>query len=319
MIKNPNPVSTAAPASTTADLDVSQVQQPPVEEPLKATCPESVYKIEGRYCDYVTLENGTRIKNPNNISLIVVEVQKQPQSVQEQQQMTHKILPPGGKCLGFQSSPTYCKNIQMPDGSMILNKHWTPNVFTVDPNVLYANDPYVGSTEPGPSKEDTQTQAQTFYEDETPDTDQAVEEEASDGKEEESVNPYCDKLSDEDSLTQSCWDRRDHSGDTGLYPCHDGSYKKDYKDCKDLSGYDYDNDNGDEEEESGSGCQEQDDYCDKSEDCDSPVVDCIDDVNIGDDGDNGNSEDEEEESSDEGSDEGESEDSEEGSYEEAAE
>jgi hypothetical protein len=174
MIKNPNPVSTAAPASTTGDLDISQVQQPPVkQEPLKATCPESVYKIEGGYCDYVTLENGTRIKNPNNISLVVVEVQKQPQSVQEQQQMTQKILPPGGKCLGFQSSPAYCKNIQMPDGSMILNKHWSLNVFTVDPNVLYANDPYVGSTEPGPSKEDTQTQTQTQTQtvDDTPDTD----------------------------------------------------------------------------------------------------------------------------------------------------
>lgn len=132
-----------------AGLDASQVKKPaPVkQEPLKATCHESVYKMLGGYCDYVTLDNGTYIKNPNDISLVVVEVQKQPQSVEEQQQLTQKTLPPGGKCLGFQSSPTYCKNILMSDGSMILNKHWTLNVFTIDPNVLYANDPYVGSTD----------------------------------------------------------------------------------------------------------------------------------------------------------------------------
>jgi hypothetical protein len=57
---------------------------------------------------------------------------------------------------------------------------------------------------------------------------------------------------------------------SGLYPCKDGSYKEDWRDCN----------GGDESEESDeeSGCQGEDDYCDVDEGCESESVDCIDDV-----------------------------------------
>ena len=48
-------------------------------------------------------------------------------------------------------------------------------------------------------------------------------------------------------------------------------------------------------EKDEEGCDEHDDYCDTSQDCDSPDVDCIDDVNVGDDGEDSVTEEEEEE------------------------
>jgi hypothetical protein len=64
--------------------------------------------------------------------------------------LTQYILPPGGKCLGLQTSPTYRKFIQMSDDFMILNTHWTENTFTISANVSYAGSPYVGSTDQTP-------------------------------------------------------------------------------------------------------------------------------------------------------------------------
>ena len=86
--------------------------------------------------------------------------------------------------------------------------------------------------------------------------------------------------------------------DTLLYPCRDGSDVKDWKDCKDAGkhpdeqveriGNDLANVLEDDEPEQepvlGEGCDEYDDYCDLSQGCESPTVDCIDDVNLGDDG-----------------------------------
>jgi len=70
---------------------------------------------------------------------------------------TQNVLPNGGKCMGFKTSPTYCKFIEMPNGSVILNVNWTIGAYTIDANELYAGDPYVGSTDQIPRTE-TQTQ-----------------------------------------------------------------------------------------------------------------------------------------------------------------
>jgi hypothetical protein len=57
-------------------------------------------------------------------------------------------------------------------------------------------------------------------------------------------NPYCDKFaSGAAPVGKNCHDRTDYSDTTGLYPCNDGTEKADYKDCKDVSGYNYNNDN----------------------------------------------------------------------------
>jgi hypothetical protein len=41
--------------------------------------------------------------------------------------------------------------------------------------------------------------------------------------------PYCDEVEREVGVT--CWDRKDYSEDTGLYPCRDGSYEENWQDC----------------------------------------------------------------------------------------
>jgi hypothetical protein len=105
-------------------------------------------------------------------------------------------------------------------------------------------------------------------------------------------NPYCDLVPD--NYNGSCHDRKDGSDDTGLYTCRDGSHVKDWRDCKDA-GKHPDEEEEKEEEKDEEGCDEHDDYCDTSQDCDSPDVDCIDDVNVGDDGEDSVTEEEEEE------------------------
>jgi hypothetical protein len=52
--------------------------------------------------------------------------------------------------------------------------------------------------------------------------------------------PYCDQL-DNKQFVNNCFDRKDIDQTTGLYPCNDGSQKANYKDCKDVSGYNYNN------------------------------------------------------------------------------
>jgi hypothetical protein len=46
-------------------------------------------------------------------------------------------------------------------------------------------------------------------------------------------SPYCNTPAAEDS--KNCWDVKDYSQDTGLYPCNDGTHKADWKDCVDVS------------------------------------------------------------------------------------
>jgi hypothetical protein len=45
----------------------------------------------------------------------------------------------------------------------------------------------------------------------------------------DSNTPYCDEIEREVGVT--CWDRKDYSEDTGLYPCRDGSYEENWQDC----------------------------------------------------------------------------------------
>lgn len=62
-------------------------------------------------------------------------------------------------------------------------------------------------------------------------------------QEENGPNPYCDLVPD--WYHGSCHDRKDASDTTRLYTCNDGTHEEDWKDCKDVSGYDYsDKDNG---------------------------------------------------------------------------
>lgn len=60
------------------------------------------------------------------------------------------------------------------------------------------------------------------------------------GEDDRDANPYCDLISDEDPRSQPCHDRKDYDQDTGLYICNDFSEKEDWRDCPDVSGYDYD-------------------------------------------------------------------------------
>ena len=57
--------------------------------------------------------------------------------------------------------------------------------------------------------------------------------------EEAAANPYCDLLSSTERQNVTCHDRRDVSDVTGLYTCNDGTHEEDWRDCKDVSGYDY--------------------------------------------------------------------------------
>ncbi len=55
--------------------------------------------------------------------------------------------------------------------------------------------------------------------------------------------PYCDLVSDEYMESGgTCHDRKDYyqgGQNDGLYPCNDGTDKEDWRDCKDVSGFDY--------------------------------------------------------------------------------
>lgn len=54
--------------------------------------------------------------------------------------------------------------------------------------------------------------------------------------------PYCDEVDN----SEDCWDRKDYDQETGLYPCKDGSYVGDWRDCDDDRD-DEGSDGGDEE------------------------------------------------------------------------
>jgi hypothetical protein len=76
------------------------------------------------------------------------------------------------------------------------------------------------------------------------------EEDDDDDDENTDANPYCDLLANEERKNVECHDRKDASETTGLYYCNDGTQKTDWRDCKDITGYDYNsnNDNNDNDE-----------------------------------------------------------------------
>jgi hypothetical protein len=49
----------------------------------------------------------------------------------------------------------------------------------------------------------------------------------------DTATPYCDLVRDAyPDYTGNCWDRKDYSDSTGLYPCRDGTNVADWRNCK---------------------------------------------------------------------------------------
>ena len=117
---------------------------------------------------------------------------------------------------------------------------------------------------------------------------------ATGGEDEQDSKTYCDVP----NPSNPCHDRYDVSETTGLATCIDGSYEEDPEDCK-GGGAEDDNDSVEDEEKTANcggepctptekedstldatqelECQEEDDFCEPG--CESPSMDCIDDVN----------------------------------------
>jgi hypothetical protein len=185
---------------------------------------------QDRICEAVVLMNGTLI---NFTKPSIVQTPTPEQTETQSQTM--------GKCHGFQNTPTFCKDLLMPNGEVVQNKTWTYGCNTG----FYEAGPVCSPMLPtSPVKE---TQAQTVKPE--PEVDEAVG--SSDGGNGDSVNPYCDKV----DPTVDCWDRKDYyqgGPHNGLYPCNDGSNREDWRDCPDASDYDYesnDDNNNDEDNE----------------------------------------------------------------------
>jgi hypothetical protein len=93
------------------------------------------------------------------------------------------------------------------------------------------------------------------------------------------ANPYCDKVSDEYMESGgTCHDRKDYydgGPNNGLYPCNDGSNRVDWRDCPDVSGFDYSNDNdndssGSDDEREMANEENDKDNDNKPDDWDAP-------------------------------------------------
>ena len=82
-------------------------------------------------------------------------------------------------------------------------------------------------------------------------------------------NPYCDELAT--PYSEDCFDRKDYDQETGLYPCKDGSYVGDWRDC---TGGGSNNDDDDNDNDLPN-CNdvEYGTRCDGSEDEDSTLDD----------------------------------------------
>jgi hypothetical protein len=131
---------------------------------------------------------------------------------------------------------------------------------------------------------------------ETVETDQDETDEESGDGEDDPCNYYGQNVCDQNGKCDS--DRFDC-----LTDCDDGSSVTTGESCPGQNNdRDMDNDSGDEtgEEEEESSCQPEDDYCDISEDCHLESVDCIDDVNIGDDGEDSTTDEEDDNDDDSG-------------------
>jgi PsbP-like protein len=97
----------------------------------------------------------------------------------------------------------------------------------------------------------------------------AVDDNDNDGGRPPSDNPYCDQV-DAHEMEEGtfCFDRKDYSDVTGLYPCKDGSDVEDWRDCDDAA-----------PETSGDADEESSDENQDAEGCDPDQDDnCVDDV-----------------------------------------
>jgi hypothetical protein len=166
-----------------------------------------------------------------------------------------------GKCQGFKNFPTFCKTLLMPSGEIVQNKTWTygclPTQYLYDGICTFGKLPEPQTqlaSQPTPQVEDAVGESGN-------DNDNNDNDDGGDDK----PNPYCDKLNAEQKSNTSCHDRRDVDSETGIATCNDGTYKKDWRDCKDASGYDYDDDDSRDEEEDTGGSnpegEEEDQSC----------------------------------------------------------
>jgi hypothetical protein len=166
--------------------------------------------------------------------------------------------------------------------------NWTIGAYTIDANELYAGDPYVGSTDQIPRTETQTQPVSSDSNNDNDDGGGNTEDEGQDVKDAQSgggailcndpdwsgegtcidpsvpkcngtdeicytedgdiknleKQPYCDEVSD----GSGCWDRKDNDQDTGLYPCKDGSYKEDWRDCNGDDDNGNDNNNGEDDD-----------------------------------------------------------------------
>jgi hypothetical protein len=195
---------------------------------------------QDRICEAVILANGTLIN-------FTMPTPVQPQPVQQEED---------GKCYG---GPKFC------EPTNLINNCTMPDPLTqCFSRTLKNGTLYFGNGKPSPVEETKAPDAGSIPQN-LPYDEEIVEETGDEfvgfdrdgdgddngnGKDGDDVNPYCDKLNDEERLSENCWDRKDYyqGGEKdGLYPCNDGSDRRDWRDCPDVSGYDYDNDdNGDE-------------------------------------------------------------------------
>jgi hypothetical protein len=197
---------------------------------------------QDKICEYLVLLNGTMVKNPDATGSQSLSsfVAKDPDATGSQSTVnwtdpktgiTYYDIPTQGYyCLDFDND--YICDVDFNNGKM----------------VIY-----------GESQSD-----QPQIEDEAGGNE---EDEAGGGNgENNNVNPYCDQV----GYSQECHDRKDFDQETGLYPCNDGSYKEDWKECDDVSGGG-NNDDEDEDEEANNDYEvaegyEDDGYIDENED-----------------------------------------------------
>jgi hypothetical protein len=216
---------------------------------------------QDKICEFIVLTNGTMIENPDRAEQVTQSkgqsVSSEPVSVQ-------------GTCLGFQTSPEFCRFLMMPNGEAVPNENWTHGAFSVSDNTNGYTAPAVRVLEETDNDDS---------DDDNNDNDKSGNNDNGGGDE---ANPYCDLLDDVDKedRPESCHDRDDFDEEvertTGktLYPCNDGSNRNDPRDCPDVSGFDYSNDNDsnndndsreDEEEEDTGGSnpegEEEDQSC----------------------------------------------------------
>jgi hypothetical protein len=137
-----------------------------------------------------------------------------------------------GKCLGSMTSPYFCKNLLMPDGSMVPNKAW---VFEC-PSGMYQVENSNSCTYPQHVLDEAERQLQAQIQANEDENAQAVSDsgddtsgDATSDTTDEAVpeKTYCDVP----NPSNPCHDRKDYSDTTGLYTCIDGSHEEDWRDC----------------------------------------------------------------------------------------